>query len=66
MLLEFDVLETSPASFGLAPENDSVPYDLHQIVVKPYRLLYCVVGTRVQILHIRHGARLPATPDELE
>ena len=63
---EFDVLETMPESFSLAPENDSVPYDLRQIIVKPYRILYCVVGNRVEILHIRHGARLPATPDELE
>ena len=66
ILAEFDSLETSPESFATAPENDSVPYVLRQMIVKPYRILYTVTGTRVEVMHIRHGARLPAQPDELE
>jgi plasmid stabilization system protein ParE len=65
VLAQFDVLEFSPESFATAPEDDSVPYTLRQVIVKPYRILYAVNGSRVEILHIRHGARLPASPDEL-
>jgi addiction module RelE/StbE family toxin len=65
ILDEFDRLETNPDGFAIAPENDSVPYTFRQIIVKPYRILYTVTGTRVEIMHIRHGARLPAQPDEL-
>jgi plasmid stabilization system protein ParE len=66
VLSHFDLLERTPESFAQAPEDESVPYTVHQVIVKPYRILYCVAGKQVQILHIRHGARLPATPDELD
>jgi toxin ParE1/3/4 len=65
LLSEFDVIADSPESFGKAPEDELVPYTLHQFIVKPYRILYRVSGKRVEILHVRHGARLPAEPDEL-
>jgi plasmid stabilization system protein ParE len=57
LLRQFDVMERSPEGFGRAPEDALVPYTLHQIVVKPYRILYRVSGTSIQILHVRHGAR---------
>jgi len=65
MLSQFDVLETFPEGFPTALEDDLVPYTLRQYIVKPYRVLYRVVGKRVEILHIRHGARQRATQDEL-
>jgi plasmid stabilization system protein ParE len=65
LLEQFDVIEASPESFATAPEDEFVPSTLHQIVVKPYRVLYRVANRRIEILHIRHGARLPAKPDEL-
>jgi toxin ParE1/3/4 len=65
LLSEFDVLEAMPESFARAPEDDLVPYKLRQIILKPYRILYRVIGHRVEILHIRHGARQTARPDEL-
>lgn len=65
LLDELDVIEASPESFAKAPENEMVPYTLRQIVVKPYRILYRVVNNRIQILHIRHGAREPAAPEDL-
>src|SRR5688572_3074475 len=65
LLASFDKLENSPERFGAAPENDLVPYTLRQYVLKPYRILYRVEGRTVQILHIRHGARLRANPGEL-
>jgi plasmid stabilization system protein ParE len=61
----FDPLETTPEGFGTAPEDELVPYTLRQIIVKPSRILYRLSGRRVEILHIRHGARQAASPDEL-
>jgi plasmid stabilization system protein ParE len=65
LLHSFDRLERSPTSFGKAPEDAFVSYTLHQYVVKPYRILYRVEGRAIQILHIRHGGRRRADPDEL-
>lgn len=65
LLKELDVIERSPGAFAKAPEDNLVPYTLHQLVVKPYRILYRVVERRVEILHVRHGARLGADRDDL-
>ncbi len=65
LLASFDRLEDSPARFALAPENELVPYELRQYLLKPYRILYRVDGRTAQILHIRHGARRRAGADEL-
>ena len=65
LLAEFDAIEATPEAFGVAPEDDCVPFTLRQFVVKPYRVLYRVVDKRVDILHVRHGARAPVTPEEL-
>ena len=66
LLNSFDKLEESPERWATAPENDLVAYTLRQYVVKPYRILYRVEGQMVQILHVRHGARRRASPDELQ
>ena len=65
LLTELNVIEATPEAFALAPEDNLVPYALRQFVVKPYRIPYRVEGKRVQILHVRHGARLPVQPEDL-
>lgn len=65
LLQSLDALEQFPRGFPLAIENDLVPYELRQWVFGQYRVLYRVVGKKVEILHVRHGARLPATGEEL-
>jgi addiction module RelE/StbE family toxin len=65
LLSKFDLIEALPETFAKAPEDKSVPYTLRQFIVKPYRILYRVVDDRVEIIHIRHAARLPAKPDDL-
>ena len=65
ILQKFDLIESAPDSHPKAPEDELVPYTLRQYVVKPYRILYRVEGRTIQILHIRHGARKRATPEEL-
>jgi addiction module RelE/StbE family toxin len=66
LIKSFDKVERSPNAFGKAPEAKLVPYDLHQYVVQPYRILYRTVGSQVQILHVRHGAMRRAKPEEFE
>ena len=65
LLTELDGIEATPEAFALAPEDALMPYTLRQFIVKPYRILYRVQGKRVEILHVRHGARLPARPEDL-
>ena len=64
-LEKFDLIEESPESHPKAPEDAIVPYTLRQYVMKPYRILYRVDGKSVQILHVRHGARQSAKPEDL-
>jgi plasmid stabilization system protein ParE len=47
-----------------APESEAFDFDLRQITVWPYRVLFRVHRGRIEVLHVRHGARLPATPNE--
>jgi plasmid stabilization system protein ParE len=65
LLRGLDALEQFPQGFPLAIENELVPYELRQWPFGQYRVLYRVTGQRVEILHVRHGARLPATGEEL-
>ena len=65
LLTSFDKLEDAPDRFGVAPENELVPYTLRQYVLKPYRVLYRVENQVVQVLHVRHGARRRAGPRDL-
>jgi len=66
LLAELDKLERQPRAFARAPEDELVPYDLHQYVIRPYRILYRIRGKVVEILHVRHGARRRATRSDLD
>lgn len=57
-------LELMPRRCGLAPEAESFEREIRQLIYHSHRILYEVVGDRVNVLHVRHGARLPLTPDE--
>jgi plasmid stabilization system protein ParE len=65
LLDSLDPIQQFPGGFPLAPENGFVAYELRQLVYGQYRVLYRVVGSMVEILHVRHAARLPATGEEL-
>jgi plasmid stabilization system protein ParE len=45
---------------GLAPESHAFKFELRQIVVWRYRVLFRVRRGRIEVLHVRHEARLPA------
>jgi len=62
-------------NLGLFPEScpmipiecfHTVPPDperLHQLIVKPYRIVYEIVGEEVHVLSIRHGRMLVTIDD---
>ncbi len=56
-----DSLKSLPERCPLAPENDAFDEDIRQLLYGKrrykYRILFTIVGQRVHVLHIRHGAR---------
>ena len=56
-------LSTSPERCALAPESQRFPFEVRQLLYgrrsNVYRILFRVNGDTVQVLHIRHGRRLP-------
>ena len=60
-----------PHGYGLAPETESVRYELRQFLFKTrrgrrYRGVFVVVGDEVRVLRIRGPGQAPLEPDELE
>lgn len=50
-------LEKLPFRCAVTPENKNLRHLLYGHRHYTYRVIYRVVGTRVDVLHIRHGAR---------
>ena len=50
-------LEKLPFHWPVTPENRNLRHLLYGHRRKTYRVIYRVVGTRVDVLHVRHGAR---------
>lgn len=62
-------LATNPERCSVAPENNAVEPEIRQLTFGKrngaYRALFTIVGSEVQVLHIRRAAMNVATPDEL-
>jgi plasmid stabilization system protein ParE len=58
-------LSDLPSRCPLAPENQDAPVEVRQLLYgsRPhtYRILFAIEGDVVQVLHIRHARRRPAT-----
>ena len=57
-------LSTMPERCGHAPESETLGGGIRQLIFKSHRILFVVEDARVHVLHIRHGARGPYSPDE--
>ena len=59
-------LESIPRRCGLAAENDLHTFEVRQLLygTRPhvYRILFTIENEVVTILHVRHGSRLPLSP----
>ena len=53
-------LEFLPESHALAPESGAFDREIRQLLYgrgTPWRIFFAIVGSTVQILHVRHGRR---------
>lgn len=59
-------LANMPKRCSLAPESAAFDREIRQLIYQSHRVLFTVEATSVHVLHVRHGARLPLTPDASE
>ena len=63
-------LQTFPRRCPLAPENDSFPTEIRQLLYGKrsgiYRILFTIQDDVVSVLHIRHGAQDFLKPEPSE
>ncbi len=58
-------LDVSPERCSVAPENEEIEaFEIRQLLVGSYRVLFIVRERGVFVLHIRHGSRRTATREE--
>ncbi len=48
-----NVLKTFPKSQPIAPESNDLLFEIRQMIVGRYRVLFTIKGDSVQILHVR-------------
>ena len=68
---QLETLRVMPERFPLAPENDLVDVDLHEMPLgvgnRPsYRAIFTVKVSEVHVLTVRRGAQGKLTPADLE
>lgn len=63
-------LSQLPRRCAIAPESKEFAEEIRQLLVGrragKYRVLFNIRDDVVRVLHVRHGARLPIRPDELD
>ena len=64
------ILESSADEFELAPESESQPFEIRQIMFRTrkgrdYRALYTIRGMEVFVMHIRAPGQDLVSPEEL-
>ena len=59
MALALRALETLPERCPVAPESEDTTQPIRQITHPPFRILFRIKKKQVQVIHIRHAARLP-------
>jgi plasmid stabilization system protein ParE len=59
-------LDASPERCVVAPESESIEaFEIRQLLVGNYRVLFTIRERTVFVLHIRHGSRKVASPSEI-
>lgn len=65
LVREVAALERMPRIHGFAREHAHVSFELRQVLVRPYRVLFRIVGETVSVMHVRHGSMDDMRPEEL-
>ena len=63
---EIALLALFPQRCPAAREAAAFPQDIRQLIVGKYRVLFCVEGSTVYVLHVRHAAMDIVTPEDLK
>jgi plasmid stabilization system protein ParE len=58
-------LRIHPQRCPLAPESSFLGREVRQLLFHRHRLHFTIERREVRVLHIRHGSRRPASPDEV-
>lgn len=56
-------LATMPERCPIAPESGLDGEEIRHLIFSQYRILFAADAKHIVILQVRHGARLPDTPD---
>ena len=63
-------LEEQAKRCPLAPDSDAFPEEVHQLLYGKrhdvYRILFCIRGVIVYVLHVRHGSQALFSPSAEE
>lgn len=59
-------LDTMAERYSTAPEDPAFSYEMRQLIHGSYRVLFTIREKSVYVLHVRHGARLPMKPGEIQ
>jgi plasmid stabilization system protein ParE len=59
-------LDFMPTRCVVSPESPVAGSEVRQLVFGNYRILFTVQGDTVYILHVRHAAREPMLPHEVD
>lgn len=62
---QWNLLTYLPGRFALAAESEVAPCPVRQLIFGKYRILYSIRASKVFVLAVRHGHRLPITAAEL-
>lgn len=54
-----------PDRCPVAPESAAFHREVRHLLFGRYRILFTIAGGSVQVMHVRHGARLPGRRDEI-
>ncbi len=60
-----DTLRAFPFRCPIAPETTNHPFEIRELFFGRYRVLFTVERNSVFVLHVRHSARQPVTPEEM-
>jgi len=58
-------LDEMPERCPIAPEDPEVEPEIRHLILVPYRILFTLAGRDVFVLHVRHGHRRSASPEDL-
>ena len=59
-------LGTMPNRHPLAPESAKCTYTISHVLAGMYRVIFAVRGNEIHVMRVRHAARRPFKPGELD